>query len=198
MDIFRYDIKYVEVDVICLLKVKINLDKLMNIQSKIKRRKLRNKSTNSSLKKMVLERFDEHLPFFKFKYDFSAFCYSKFPDLEYLYTFLTMTKSSCVFRTSSSSEDSHDESALCDFVKPEGGENQIISSAENNSDIEKTYENGNISHIVRTCKGEKLDAKFLSSSVINLSRRNLSEAEILLWHFRNDEKPFPYGKSTSN
>ena len=29
---------------------------------------------------MGLEGFDEHLPFFKFKYDFSAFCYSKFPD----------------------------------------------------------------------------------------------------------------------
>ena len=48
--------------------------------------KLRNMSTNSLLKKMFLERFDEHLPFFKFKYDFNAFCYSKFPDFENLYT----------------------------------------------------------------------------------------------------------------
>ena len=49
-------------------------------------------STNPLLKKMVLERFDEHLPFFKFKYDFNAFCYSKFPDFENLYILLTVNK----------------------------------------------------------------------------------------------------------
>ena len=63
------DIKYVEVDVNWLLKVKTHLDKPENIQSKIKRKKLRNMSTNSLHKKVVRERFDEHLPFFKFKYD---------------------------------------------------------------------------------------------------------------------------------
>ena len=53
---------------------------------------------------MVLERFDEHLPFFKFKDDFNAFCYSKFPDFENLYTLLTMNKGSGVFRTSNCSQ----------------------------------------------------------------------------------------------
>ena len=91
MDIFWCDIKYVELDITWLLKVKIHLDKLEKIQSKIKWKKLRNMSTNSLLKKMVLERFDEHLPFFKFKYDFSAFC-SKFSDFENLHTLLTMNK----------------------------------------------------------------------------------------------------------
>ena len=91
MNIFWCDIKSVELDVNCLLKVKTHLDKPEKIQSKIKRKKLRNMSTNSLLKKMVLERFDEHLPFFKFKYDFSAFC-SKFSDFENLHTLLTMNK----------------------------------------------------------------------------------------------------------
>ena len=104
MDIFWCDIKSVELDVNCLLKVKTHLDKPEKIQSKIKRKKLRNMSTNSLLKKMVLERFDEHLPFFKFKYDFNAFCYSKFPDFENLYTLLTMNKGSGVFRTSNCSQ----------------------------------------------------------------------------------------------
>ena len=78
-----------------------------------------------------------------------------------------------------------------------------------------------------TYKGERLEGKFVSSNVINFSRRNLSEAEIsllskglkfvptankidraklkteleeygrklrLMWHFRNDEKPFSYEK----
>ena len=52
---------------------------------------------------MVLERFDEHLSFFKFKYDFNEFCYSKFQDFENLYTILTINKGSSVFRTSCSS-----------------------------------------------------------------------------------------------
>ena len=121
MDIFWCDIKYVELDITWLLKVKIHLDKLEKIQSKIKWKKLRNMSTNSLLKKMVLERFDEHLPFFKFKYDFNAFSYSKFPDFENLYTLLTMNRSSRVFRTSNSSQDGQDESAVCDFVKSERG-----------------------------------------------------------------------------
>ena len=92
--------------------------------------------------------------------------------------------------------------------------------------LEKKYDNGNINNIA-TYKGERLEGKFFSSNVINLSRRNLSEAEIsllskglkfvptankidraklkteleeygrklwLMWHFRNDEKPFPYEK----
>ena len=104
MDIFWCDIKSVELDVNCLLKVKTHLDKPEKIQSKIKRKKLRNMSTNSLLKKMVLERFDEQLPFFKFKHDFNAFCYSKFAAFENLHTLLTMNKGIGVFKTNSSSQ----------------------------------------------------------------------------------------------
>ena len=183
-------------------------------------------STNSLLKKMVLERFDEHLPFFKFKYDFNAFCYSKFPDFQDLYTLLTMNKGSGVFRTSKSSQASQDDSVVCDVVKSEGGENEIINSAGNTPDIEEKHDNGNINNKA-TYKGVRLEDKFVSSNVINLSRRNLSVAEIsllskglkfvptankidraklkteleeygrklrLMWHFRNDEKPFSYEK----
>ena len=118
-DIFWCDIKCVELDITWLLKVKTHLDKLEKIQSKFKRKKLRNMSTNSLLKKMVLERFDEHLLFFKFKYDFNAFCYSKFPDFENLYTLLTINKGRGVFRTSSSSQASQDESAVFDLLYTE-------------------------------------------------------------------------------
>ena len=118
-DIFWCDIKCVELDITWLLKVKTHLDKLEKIQSKIKWQKLRNMSTNSLLKKMVLESFDEHLLFFKFKYDFNAFCYSKFPDSENLCTLLTINKGRGVFRTSSSSQVSQDESAVFDLVYTE-------------------------------------------------------------------------------
>ena len=69
---------------------------------------------------MILERFDEHLPFFKFKYHFNAFCYVKFPDFENIYIFLTINKFSGVFRTGISSQ----ASQVCDFVKTEWGENE--------------------------------------------------------------------------
>ena len=53
-DIFWCDIKCVKVDVIWLLKLNTRLDKLQKILSKIKRKKLRNISTSSLLRKMVL------------------------------------------------------------------------------------------------------------------------------------------------
>ena len=93
-------------------------------------------------------------------------------------------------------------------------------------DIDEKHDKGNFNNTA-TFKGEKLEGKFVSSSAINLSRRNLSKAEIsllskgltfvltpnkidraklkteleeygrklrLMWHFRNDEKLFPYEK----
>ena len=153
MDNFWCDIRYAEVDVIWLLKVK-NLDKLEKIQSKSKRKKLRKISANSLLKKMVLERFDEHLLFFKFKFDFNAFCYSKFPYFENLYTLLTINKGRSAFRACNSSQDSQDGFTVRDFVNPEGEQNEIISSAEKTPDIEETHENGNNNNIA-TFKGER-------------------------------------------
>ena len=128
---------------------------------------------------MVLERIDEHLLFFKFKYHFNAFCYSKVPDFANLCTLLTINKGSSVFRTSSSSQASQNESAVCDCVKPEGRENEIINSTENTPDIEQKHGKGNLNNIA-TFKGERLEGKFVSSNVIDLSRGNLSEAEISL------------------
>ena len=65
---------------------------------------------------MILERSDEHLPFFKFKYEFNAFCYFKLPDFENLYTLLTNNKGSIAFRTCSFFQASQNGFAVCDFV----------------------------------------------------------------------------------
>ena len=97
-----------------------------------------------------LERYGENLPFFEFKYDFNAFCYFKFPDFENLYIFLTMNNGSGAFRTSSSSQVSQGESAVRDFVKSEGGENKIICSAGNTSDIEENHSNSNVNKLQNT------------------------------------------------
>ena len=91
----------------------------------------------------------------------------------------SINKGNSVFRTRSSSQTSHDEWEVCDFVRPDRGENEIISSVENTPDIEEKYDKGNSNNIA-TFKGERLEGKFVSINVINLSRRNLSEAEIFL------------------
>ena len=48
-----------------------------------------------------------------------------------LYNLPTMNKGSDVFKTTRSSQASQDESSVCDFVKSEVEENEIISSAGN-------------------------------------------------------------------
>ena len=90
-----------------------------------------------------------------------------------------MNKGSGVFRISNSSQASQDESAVCDFVKSEGGGNEIIKSAGNTPDVEEKHDIVTINNKA-TYKGERLEGKFVSSNVINLSRRNLPEAEISL------------------
>ena len=96
-----------------------------------------------------------------------------------LYTLPMMNKGSGVFRTSRSSQASQDEPSVCDFVESEVGENEIINSAEKTLDSEEKHDNDNIINTA-TYKGERLEGKFVSINVINLSRRNLSEAEISL------------------
>ena len=90
-----------------------------------------------------------------------------------------MNKGRGVFRISSSSQASQDESGVCYFVLSEGGENEIISSTGNTPDIEEKHDSGDINNIT-TYQGERLEGKLVSSNVINLSRRNLSEDEISL------------------
>ena len=102
---------------------------------------------------------------------------SKFPDFEKLYTSLTVNKGSSVFRSNSSSQACQDEYAVCDFAKPEGGQNEIINSAENAPDTEEKHDKETFDNIA-TFNWERLEGKFVSNNVINLSRKNFSEDEI--------------------
>ena len=70
MDSFWEVIAAVNVDLNWLTKVRSHLDKIEKEQEKVKRKKLSSLSRNSSLQKMVFERFNEHLPHFQFKLDF--------------------------------------------------------------------------------------------------------------------------------
>ena len=63
MDNFWEVIAGTNVDLNWLIKVRSYLDKIEKEQEKVKRKKLSSLSSNSSLKKMVFERFSEHLIF---------------------------------------------------------------------------------------------------------------------------------------
>ena len=79
MDCFWEAIVDVDVDISWLVKVRNHLDKIEKERAKTKRKKLANLSRNSHLKKMVLERFDDRLPHFQFKWDFLSYCNSLCP-----------------------------------------------------------------------------------------------------------------------
>ena len=64
-----------------------------------------------------------------------------------------MHKGSSVFRTSSFSQASQDESVVCHFVRSEGGENEIISSAGNTPDINN----------IASYEGDRLEGKLVAT-----------------------------------
>ena len=94
MNFFWEAIVDLDVDVSWLVKVRNHLDKIEKEQTKTKRKKLASLSRNSDLKRMVLERFDEHFPHFQFKSDFLSYCNSLCPEFENLCPLVTINKTS--------------------------------------------------------------------------------------------------------
>ena len=94
MNFFWEAIVDLDVDISWLVKVRNHLDKIEKEQTKTKRKKLASLSRNSDLKRMVLERFDEHFPHFQFKSDFLSYCNSLCPEFENLCPLVTINKTS--------------------------------------------------------------------------------------------------------
>ena len=82
-----------DLDISWSIKVRNHLDKIEKEQAKVKQKTLPSLSRNSHLKRMVLERFDEHVPHFQFKSDFLSYCSSPCPEFQNLCT-LTINKTS--------------------------------------------------------------------------------------------------------
>ena len=70
MDSFWEVIPGANVSLNCLIKIRSHPDKIEKVQEKVKRKMLSSLSGNSSVKKMVFERFNEYLPHFQFKSHF--------------------------------------------------------------------------------------------------------------------------------
>ena len=77
-----------------LVKVRKYLHKIEKGHPKTKQKKLASRSRNSHLKRLVIERFDEHLPHIQFKLVCPSYCNSPCQEFEHLYTPVTINKTS--------------------------------------------------------------------------------------------------------
>ena len=112
MDSFWVEINSKHVDICWLVRVRGHLDKVEKEQQRIKQKKLSTLSSNSSLKKMVFEQFNEHLPRFQFKADFLLYCSSQCPEFENIYTLTTLNKTYKNYEKNNASQTCQDESGL--------------------------------------------------------------------------------------
>ena len=142
-----------------LLKVRGHLEKYEKIlrQRKLKKLKKLTKS-NEFLFFECLGQFDSHEPFFSFKHQFFKFCNSFVPDFENLHNLVHLN-------------DVSDTKTMFD--------DSSISDSENSKNCEGTPFSNVQGNEVEMCDG-RLKGKFVSTNVINLSKRNLSENEISL------------------
>ena len=161
-------------------KVEAVLIKLRRSNKELGGKKLCTLSGNSSLKKMVFERFNEHLPQFQFKADFSSDCSSQCPEFENIYTLTTLNKTYKNHEEMNNAPEScQDESGLLKVLNKEDKKNEKFNSTEDLYNCEKernVFKGNNIASQI----GVRLEGRFVSKNAINLSRRNLSACEISL------------------
>ena len=176
---FIYHTQRNKLDICCLVRVRGHLDKVAKEQQIIKQKKLSTLSSNSSLKKMVFERFNEHLPHFQFKADFLSYCSSQCPEFENIYTLTTLNKTYKNHEKNNASQTCQDESGLLKVLNKEDKKNEKFNSTENLHNCEKE---GNIlkGNNIASQIGVRLEGTFVSKNVINLSRRNLSASDCCL------------------
>ena len=173
MDSFWDEIRDFNFDLKWLFKVRDYLENLERKLQETKLKKLRNLSKNAEINKLALARFREHLPHFELKVDFTSVC-------DNTHNILTLNESN-------GSKNEHDEffqafqNKVTELTKniQNNAENEIRSSAEDSSSDE-VGKVPNESENVAMFRGIRLEGKFVSKNVMNLSRRNLSSAEISL------------------
>ena len=180
MDSFWVEIRGKSIDICWLVKVRGHLGKIEKEQQRIKQKKLSTLSGNSSLKKMVFERFNEHLPHFQFKADFLSYCSSQCPEFENIYTLITLNKTYKNHEEMNNAPQScQDESSLLKVLNTEDKKNEKLNST---TDLYNCEKDGNVfkGNNIASQIGVRLEGKFVRKNVINLSRRNLSATEISL------------------
>ena len=174
----------VDIDISWLVKVRKHFDKIEKEHTQIKRKKLGSLSRNSHLRRMVLDRIDDHLTHFYLKSHFLSYWNSLSPEFENLYALVTINVTIKLLNTqreSASSKTFQDYISLLlsENLTEAAKSNYSIDSSRNCSEL-GTEANDHQDIHSAFCKGLKWEVKFVSKSVINLSRRNLSPPEISL------------------
>ena len=148
-----------------LIKIRSHFDKIEKEQENVKRKKLPSLSRNSSLKKMVFERFNEDLPHFQFKSDFILYCNSQCPDFENSYTLPTISKSDKYQeRVNATSQSYRDDMNLPECLSSEEKNNDIVDGTEDLSGPGKQLDNHQDSNAAFLNK-TRLETKFVSKTV---------------------------------
>ena len=184
------------------VKLLVHLEKKINKIIKTKRKKFEKLTNNEYLRKLVSERFDEHLDLFTFPCDLLNYCENFCPDVVNIASLVTLN--------------SPTRSLL-----------EVTNYNNNNiSDKEELNLSDSVSDRLSNAaslEGNRYKANFVSPNVINLSKRNLTKDEISLlskglqfvptpkhfnkallredlenfgrklrlkWFFRNDERQF--------
>ena len=142
-----------------LVKLLVHLEKKIKKNTKTKRKKLEKLANNEYLRKLVSERFDEHLDLFTFPSDLLNYCENVCPDVVNIANLVTLNSP-----TRSSLE---------------------VTNYNNNNIYDK--EEVNLSDSVSdrlsnaaSSEGNRYKANFVSPNVINLSKRNLVKDKISL------------------
>ena len=186
-DNFGEVIRKAKVNVNFLFKLRFHLDRFERKQQKIKLKKLCSLSPNSMYKKLLTERFYEHLPHFRFKFDFVKFCNSNIEDFENLFNILTLDNMPGFIEKSKVPFNSIKNLVANRYLDVENNEREEVNSACDFVSSELSEDNSNDCEVVQETddnraklKDNRLEGKFVSKNVINLSQRQLTKSEILL------------------
>ena len=180
MDYFWEVIADMAVDISWLVKVRNHLDKVEKEHAETKRKKLADLSRSSHLKRMAFERFDEHLLHFQIKSDILFYLNSICPEFGNLYILVTINKVSKYQKGKSASSQTFQDDINLSVVLTEAEKsNDSLNSTGNRSEFgTQLSDHQYINKMFH--KGLRIEEKFVSKNVINLSRRNLSPTEISL------------------
>ena len=160
-----------------LFRTRNYLEKLEKGERRRKLKKLPKLSNNETLYFKCLERFESHFEFFSFTFNFLEFCNNFVPKFENLYYLLHLNTNESIKESSSENSESNQDcsknSRKNACVEIGNGTSKLTNSKNIEEEINA---NGNQAIHLEN----KLKSNFVSKDVVNLSKRNLNDAEISL------------------
>ena len=151
-----------------LTKLIITLGKVETKIKKTKRHKLNKLCSDQQQVKDVVDRFHSHFDFYVFRSELQKYCDNISPDIENIANLVSV--SSTLDNSNVSSEAEINNDSISDDTR----------NLDNDSRNEFENENNSRNSCEMDIETNRLKGKFVSSNVINLSKRELSEAEISL------------------